>query len=78
VTTISAELAETAEQYFSAGSAGSAVSALNVDGNNYEGQGIGQTDLRQVQDRPPPRRGAGDLLESETQAAAGIGNIWRE
>jgi hypothetical protein len=28
--------------------------------------------LRQMQDRPPPRRRAGDLFESEAQAAAGI------
>jgi hypothetical protein len=53
-------------------SARSAVSALNVDRNNDEGQGIGQTDLRQVQDRPPARRGAGDLLESETQTEARV------
>jgi hypothetical protein len=45
---------------------------LNVDGNNDEGQSIGETDLRQVQDRPAARRRAGDLSEPETQAAAGL------
>ena len=37
-----------------------------------EGPSVGEADLRQVQDRPPPRRGAGDLPEPEAQAAAGI------
>jgi hypothetical protein len=40
---------------------------------SYEGSGIGEADLRQVQDRPASRRGAGYLYESEAQATAGIG-----
>jgi hypothetical protein len=39
---------------------------------SYEGSSVGEAHLRQVQDRPPPRRGAGDLSESEAQAAAGM------
>ena len=35
-------------------------------GVSNESASVSQTDLRQVQDRPPPRRGAGDLPESET------------
>jgi hypothetical protein len=31
----------------------------------YEGQGVGEADLREVQDRAASRRGARDLLESE-------------
>ncbi len=41
-------------------------------GGNYEGASVGQTDLRQVQDRPPSRRGAGDLYQPEAQAEAGL------
>jgi len=40
--------------------------------SNDEGQGIGETDLRQVQDRAAARRRPRDLRESEAQAAAGV------
>jgi hypothetical protein len=39
---------------------------------NDEGQGIGEADLRQVQDRQAARRGPRDLHESEAQATAGM------
>ena len=45
---------------------------------NHEGSGISQEDLRQVQDRAPQGRGAGDLRELETQAETridGLGNL---
>jgi hypothetical protein len=40
----------------------------------HEGQSISKEDLRQVQDRAPQGRGAGDLREFETQTKAGV--IW--
>jgi hypothetical protein len=39
---------------------------------DYEGQSVGQEDLRQVQGGPPPRRGSRDLHEPEAQAATGV------
>jgi hypothetical protein len=48
------------------------VDAFNVDRNRNESASIGETDLRQVQDRPAARRRAGDLSEPETQAAARV------
>jgi hypothetical protein len=45
-------------------------SRLEVFGN--ESASIGQTDLRQVQDRAAPGRRPGDLPESKAQAAAGL------
>jgi hypothetical protein len=52
-------------------------STLNIEHSTLtrisdEGSSFGQTNLRQVQDHPPPRRGARDLPESEAQAAAGV------
>jgi len=49
-----------------------AVFAFNVDRNNDESQSVGETNLRQMQDRAAPRRRAGHLQQSETQAAAGM------
>jgi hypothetical protein len=46
--------------------------AFNVDRNRNEGTCIGQTDLRQMQDRPAPRRRARDLFEPETQTETGM------
>jgi hypothetical protein len=43
-----------------------------VVARQYESTSVGEEDLRQVQDCPAPRRGAGDLLESEAQAEAGV------
>jgi hypothetical protein len=43
---------------------------------DHEGKGFSQEDLRQVQGHSPPRRGARDLREFETQAAPGLS--WRE
>jgi hypothetical protein len=40
----------------------------NSRAGKHEGQGISEEDLRQVQDRAPQGRGAGDLREFETQA----------
>ena len=39
---------------------------------DHEGKTVGQADVREVQDHPPPRRGAGDLPEQAPQAAAGV------
>jgi hypothetical protein len=44
----------------------------NTESGNNEGQGISKEDLRQVQDRAPQGRGAGDLRKLETQAEARI------
>ena len=44
--------------------------------DTHEGPSVGQADLRQVQDRPPPRRGAGDLLEPEAQADGRDKDVW--
>jgi hypothetical protein len=38
----------------------------NKESGYYEGQGVSQEDLRQVQDRAPQGRGARDLREFET------------
>jgi len=45
----------------------SSIGAEEFEGKQYEGKSIGKKDLRQVQDRPPQRRGAGDLRKRETQ-----------
>jgi hypothetical protein len=47
-------------------------SILQFRGSDDESASVGEEDLRQVQDCPAPRRGAGDLLESEAQAATGV------
>ena len=39
---------------------------------DHEGTTVGQADVREVQDHPPPRRGARDLPEPAPQAAAGL------
>ena len=39
---------------------------------DHEGKTVGQADVREVQDHPPPRSGAGDLPEQAPQAAAGL------
>ena len=39
---------------------------------DHEGTTVGQADVREVQDRPPPRQRAGDLHEPAPQAAAGL------
>jgi hypothetical protein len=44
----------------------------NTESGKHEGQGISKKDLRQVQDRAPQGRGAGDLRKLETQAETGI------
>jgi hypothetical protein len=38
----------------------------------HEGSGISKKDLRQMQDRAPQGRGAGDLRKLEAQTAAGV------
>jgi translation initiation factor IF-1 len=43
------------------------------EGGGDESTDVGQTDLPEVQGRPPEGRCAGDLRERETQAAPGIG-----
>src|SRR6185295_6573334 len=43
------------------------------EGVGDESTDVGQTDLPEVQGRPPQGRSAGDLRERETQAAPGIG-----
>ena len=40
---------------------------------DHEGTTVGQADVREVQDHPPPRAGARDLPEPTTQAATGVG-----
>ena len=45
---------------------------------DHEGTTVGQADVREVQDHPPPRRGAGDLPEPASQAAAGVALAWHE
>ena len=40
---------------------------------DHEGTTVGQADVREVQDHPPPRAGPRDLPEPATQAAAGLG-----
>src|SRR6185312_12833406 len=40
---------------------------------DHEGTTVGQADVREVQDHPPPRARAGHLLEPPSQAAAGVG-----
>jgi hypothetical protein len=42
----------------------------------YESTRISEENLRQVQGDPPPRRSAGHLPKSKTQATSGIGEIW--
>ena len=44
---------------------------------DHEGTTVGQADVREVQDHPPPRRGAGDLPEPASQAAAGVASMAR-
>src|SRR6476469_5524903 len=39
---------------------------------DHEGTTVGQADVREVQDHPPPWRGARDLLQPAAQAAAGV------
>src|SRR5215218_10000030 len=41
---------------------------------DHEGTTVGQADVREVQDHPPARPRAGDLLEPASQAASGVGN----
>ena len=43
---------------------------------DHEGTTVGQADVREVQDHPPPRPGPRDLPEPATQAAAGVGQAW--
>ena len=45
---------------------------------DHEGTTVGQADVREVQDHPPPRRGARDLPEPPPQAAAGVAAAWHE
>ena len=40
---------------------------------DHEGTTVGQADVREVQDHPPPRSGPRDLPEPATQAATGVG-----
>jgi hypothetical protein len=42
------------------------------ESGDHEGSGIGKKDLRQMQDRAPQGRGAGDLRKREAQTAAGL------
>ena len=39
---------------------------------DHEGKTVGQADVREMQDHPPPRSGAGDLPEQAPQAASGL------
>jgi len=39
---------------------------------DHEGTTVGQADVREVQDHPPPRRGPRDLPEPAPQAASGV------
>jgi len=41
-------------------------------GKGNESTGIGKKDLWQMQGDPPARRGAGNLRQSEAQAASGL------
>ena len=43
---------------------------------DHEGTTVGQADVREVQDHPPPRTGPRHLPEPATQAAAGVGRRW--
>ena len=43
---------------------------------DHEGTTVGQADVREVQDHPPPRAGPRDLPEPAPQAAAGVGSRW--
>src|SRR6476646_9881848 len=45
---------------------------------DHEGTTVGQADVREVQDHPPPWRGARDLPEPPPQAAAGLAAAWHE
>src|SRR5215470_19279295 len=45
---------------------------------DHEGTTVGQADVREVQDHPPPRAGSRHLPEPATQAAAGLGQAWLE
>ena len=46
---------------------------------DHEGQTVGQADVREVQDHPPPRSGAGHLPEQAPQAAPRLGGrTWQE
>jgi hypothetical protein len=42
-----------------------------------EGTALGQADVRKVQSHPPERAGVCDLLESPSQAAAGVSKLMR-
>ena len=39
---------------------------------DHEGKTVGQADVREMQDHPPPRSGVGDRPEQAPQAAAGV------
>ncbi len=58
------------------GSGGATVARATPSGSSaerdHEGTTVGQADVREVQDHPPPRSGAGDLPEPATQAASGV------
>src|SRR5829696_3496448 len=57
--------------------AAATVARASPSGSNterdHEGTTVGQADVREVQDHPPPRARAGDLSEPTTQAASGVG-----
>ena len=56
---------------------GRIVRRLTAWTRNHESSSVGQENVRQVQGHPPRRRGAGDLHQPETQAAARLrGTIW--
>jgi hypothetical protein len=50
------------------------VAAIWIAGGKVDDESsvFGEENLREVQDCAPPRRGAGDLRESQAQAAAGM------
>src|SRR3954466_9210973 len=55
-----------------AGPAARATSSGLSSERNHEGTTVGEADVREVQDHPPPRAGARDLPEPAAQAAAGL------
>ena len=59
-----------------AGPAARAGSPEQAPERDHEGKTVGQADVREMQDHPPPRRGAGDLPEQAPQAEAGLAP-WR-
>ena len=51
---------------------------IREERSERESPTLGQTDVREVQDHPPARAGARDLLEPASQAASRLGRPWHE